>query len=274
MRTVSIAIVLLLALAAVVLIFARSPLRDSGFGPPPVVRAGKAPPLPEQGSLAEPRSPKQVGLPAALTASVIPAGSPIAPAAVSLGKKLFFDSRLSGDGTVSCATCHNPARAFTDGRPTSIGIHGCVGQRNAPTVLNAMYNKTQFWDGRVDSLEQQAALPITNACEMGSTTIADAVSRIAADKDYQVRFRSAYGRAPNQPDMLRAIATYERTLTSFDSPFDRYIAGQKTAISASAERGWTLFNGKGRCHLCHALTDTKPDPTLFTDNDFHNIGIG
>jgi len=140
------------------------------FGPPPALAPGLAPPLPTQEPLAEPRSSDQIGFPAALTASVIPPTSPPTPARVALGEKLFFDSRLSGDGTVACATCHDPARAFTDGRPVSVGIHGRVGQRNAPTVLNALYNKTQFWDGRVNTLEQQAALPITNPFEMGSVS--------------------------------------------------------------------------------------------------------
>jgi cytochrome c peroxidase len=129
-----------------------------------------------------------------------------------LGQKLFFEPRLSGDGTVACATCHDPAHAFTDGRPVSVGIHGRVGQRNAPTVLNALYNKTQFWDGRVNTLEQQAALPITNPFEMGSASIDDAVSRIAGDKDYQTQFMQAFGRDVNEQYMLSAIAAYERNV--------------------------------------------------------------
>lgn len=273
MRTIAIIVLLLLAFV-VMLLFARHSQTDSGFGPPPNLAAGKAPPLPRSGPLAGPRSLDQIGLPRALTASIIPSGNPVTPAAVSLGEKLFFESRLSGDRTVSCASCHNPARGFTDGRPTSIGIRGCVGQRNAPTALNAMYNRSQFWDGRVDTLEQQAALPITNPCEMGSSTLAAATSGIAGDKDYQRRFMSAYHRAPNAQDLVRAIATYERTLASFGSPFDRFIAGDSRSIGASAQRGWKLFNSKARCNLCHALTDAKPDPTVFTDNDFHNIGIG
>ena len=247
---------------------------DTDFGAPPALAPGQAPPLPKAGPLAVPRSQQQVGLPVALTASVIPRGSPLAPATVALGEKLFFDNRLSGDGTVSCATCHDPARGFTDGRPVSIGIGGRAGERNAPTILNALYNKTQFWDGRVNTLEQQAALPITNPSEMGSATIDDAVSKIAGDADYQAQFLQAFGRAPNEQDMLRAIATYERTLASFDSPFDHFIAGDKNAISESAKRGWELFNTKARCNLCHALTDKERDVTVFTDNDFHNIGIG
>ena len=109
---------------------------------------------------------------------------------------------------------------------------------------------------------------------MGSATIDDAVSKIAGDADYQAQFLQAFGRAPNEQDMLRAIGTYERTLASFDSPFDHFIAGDKNAISESAKRGWELFNTKARCNLCHSLTDKERDVTVFTDNDFHNIGIG
>ncbi len=247
---------------------------DTDAGPPPALASGQAPPLPKAGPLAQPRSQDQVGFPAALTKLVIPPGSPLAPAVVSLGEKLFFDSRLSGDSTVSCATCHDPARAFTDGRPVSIGVGGRAGQRNAPTLLNALYNKTQFWDGRVDTLEHQAALPITNPFEMGSASIRDAVFKIAGDTDYQRQFIQAFGRDVNEQDMLTAIATYERTLVSFDAPFDHFIAGDQNAISEAAKRGWDSFNGKARCNLCHALTDNSRDVTVFTDNDFHNIGIG
>jgi len=242
--------------------------------PPPPLAPGQAPPLPRAGPLAEPRSQVQAGFPAALTKSVIPPGSPLVPAIVSLGEKLFFESRLSGDGTVACATCHDPARAFTDGRGVSIGIAGRAGQRNAPTILNALYNKTQFWDGRADTLEEQAALPITNPFEMGATSIGDAVGKIAGDADYQRQFTEAFGRGVNQQDMLSAIATYERTLVSFDSPFDHFIAGEQNAIPDAAKRGWESFNGKARCNLCHALTDKERDVTVFTDNEFHNIGIG
>jgi cytochrome c peroxidase len=245
-----------------------------GIGPPPALAPGHAPPLPKAGPLALPRSQDQIGFPSALTASVIPPASPLTPATIALGEKLFFESRLSGDGTVACATCHDPARAFTDGRPASVGIHGRVGQRNAPTILNALYNKTQFWDGRVNTLEQQAALPITNPFEMGSVSIGDAVSTIAGDTDYQTQFMQAFGRGVNEQDMLHAIATYERTLVSFDSPYDHFIAGDASAISDSAKRGWELFNTKARCNKCHALSDNERQETLFMDNDFHNIGIG
>jgi cytochrome c peroxidase len=246
---------------------------DAIVGPAPAPPPGQAPPLPKPGPLAEPRASNQVGFPKVLTQYVLSPTS-LRPARVALGQKLFFEPRLSGNGTVACATCHDPARAFTDGRPVSIGIHGRVGQRNAPTILNALYNKTQFWDGRVATLEQQAALPITNPFEMGSASVGDAVSRIADDKDYQSQFMQGFGRDVNEQDMLSAIAAYERTLASFDSPFDHFIAGEANAISDSAKRGWELSNTKARCHLCHALTDNQRDPTLFIDNDFHNIGIG
>jgi cytochrome c peroxidase len=156
--------------------------------------------------------------------------------------KLFFDGRLSADGSVACSTCHDPARAFTDQRPVSIGINGRAGQRNAPTILNALYNKTQFWDGRVKTLEEQAALPIVNPVEMGQPSLDAAVSQIAAIGEYQQAFRDTFGRPPNGPDLLRAIASYERTQLSFDAPFDRFIAGDGNAINDGAKRGWELFN--------------------------------
>jgi cytochrome c peroxidase len=210
----------------------------------------------------------------ALIRAVIPADNPQTPERIALGQKLFFDGRLSADGTVACATCHDPARAFTDGRPVSIGIHGRAGQRNAPTILNALYNKTQFWDGRVNTLEEQAALPIINPFEMGQPTLDAAVAKVADVKEYRQAFQKVFGRRVNGPDLVRALAAYERSLVSFDSPFDHFIAGDKNAIDAAARRGWELFNTTAKCNKCHALTEKKRDVTNFTDNDFHNIGIG
>jgi cytochrome c peroxidase len=235
---------------------------------------GKAPPIPKGGPLAGPSSLQQVGLPAELTRAAIPADNPQTPEKIALGQKLFFDGRLSADGTVACATCHDPARAFTDGRPASVGIHGRAGQRNAPTILNALYNKTQFWDGRAKTLEDQAAFPIVNPVEMGQPSLEAAVAAIAGVDEYQQAFRRVFGGPPNGPDLLRALAAYERALPSFDSPFDHFIAGDKNAIDDAAKHGWELFNGQARCNKCHALTETKRDVTNFTDNDFHNIGIG
>jgi cytochrome c peroxidase len=236
--------------------------------------AGAQPEIPTPGPLAEPKPLRQVGAPADLTRAVIPPDNQQTPEKIALGEKLFFDGRLSADGTVACATCHDPARAFTDGRPVSIGIGGRAGQRNAPTILNALYNKTQFWDGRVTTLEAQAALPIVNPAEMGQPSLGAAVSRIAAIREYQDAFQEVFGRRPNGPDLVRAIASYERTQLSFDSPFDHFVAGDTGAIDAAAKRGWELFNTRGRCNKCHALTEAERDVTNFTDHDFHNIGIG
>jgi cytochrome c peroxidase len=229
---------------------------------------------PEADPLAQPKSLQQVGVPIEVTRAAIPAYNPQTPEKISLGQKLFFERRLSVDGTVSCSTCHDPQLAFTDRKPVSIGIKGRVGQRNAPTIQNALYNKTQFWDGRVNTLEEQAANPIVNAFEMGHPNLDAAVAQIASVEEYQQAFQRVFGRPLNGPDLLRAIASYERTQLSFDSPFDRFIAGDNNAIDASAKRGWELFNTQARCNKCHALTDTQRDVTVFTDNDFHNIGIG
>jgi len=214
-----------------------------------------------------------VGSPNDKTLAVIPSDNPQTAEKIALGQKLFFDGRLSVNGTVACATCHDPERAFTDGRPTSTGVQGRSGQRNAPTVLNALYNQTQFWDGRAKTLEDQAALPITNPVEMGQPDLAAAVASLAALPEYQQAFQAVFGHPPNGQDLVRTLASYERTLTSFDSPFDRFLAGDDKAIDESAKRGWVLFNDRGRCNKCHALPDDMPDLTNFKDDDFHNIGV-
>jgi cytochrome c peroxidase len=232
------------------------------------------PPIPPAGPLAEPRSLKQVGVPGGVTRRAVPADNPQSLEKIALGEKLFFDGRLSADGTVACSTCHDPARAFTDGRPISIGIKGRAGQRNAPTILNALYNVAQFWDGRAKTLEEQAALPIVNPSEMGQASLDAAVAALTAIPEYNRSFQRVFGRPIDGTDLVRAIASYERTQISFDSPFDHFIAGDKNAISDSAKRGWELFNTKARCNKCHARTEEKRDPTYFMDKDFHNIGIG
>src|SRR5262249_12568082 len=148
---------------------------------------------------------EQVGVPVELTREATPVDNLQTPEKVSLGQKLFLERRLSADGTVSCSTCHDPNLAFSDHKPTSVGIKGRVGQRNAPTILNALYNKAQFWDGRVKTLEEQAALPIVNAVEMGHPNLDAAVAQIASVEEYQRAFQRVFGRPPNGPDLLRAI---------------------------------------------------------------------
>ena len=262
-RRVLILVVMVAGAAALIFGCERSAKRESS----------KLPPTPETDPLAQPKSLQQVGAPVEMTRAAIPADNPQTPEKISLGQKLFFDRRLSVDGTVSCSTCHDPAFAFTDRKPTSVGVQGRVGQRNAPTILNALYNKTQFWDGRVNTLEEQAALPIVNPVEMGHPNLEAAVAQIAAVGEYQQTFRAVFGRPPNGADLVRAIASYERTQLSFDSPFDHFIAGDTNAIDESAKRGWEIFNTRGLCNKCHALTETTRDVTNLIDNDFHNIGI-
>lgn len=237
-------------------------------------QAPHAPPIPPDGPLASPKSLKQIGVPVEATLAAVPVDNPQTSEKVALGEKLFFDGRLSIDGTVACSTCHDPALAFTDGRAVSIGVKGRSGQRNSPTILNALYNSAQFWDGRVKTLEEQAGLPVTNPSEMGQPSLDAAVAKIGVLPEYEQAFRRVFGRKINGTDLVRAIASYERTQFSFDSPFDHFMAGGKTAISDSAKRGWDLFNSKGRCNKCHALSEDRRDPTFFIDKDFHNIGIG
>src|SRR5216684_337431 len=260
--------------ASVVIVAVIAVATDTSADTSAPAQQARPPPIPKSGPLAQPRSTRQVGFPLDQTLAAIPPDNPQTPEKIALGQKLFFDGRLSVDGTVACATCHDPQRAFTDGRPTSVGVLGRTGQRNSPTVLNALYNKTQFWDGRAKTLEDQAALPIVNSVEMGQPDLEAAVRSLAAYPEYQQAFQRVFGRAPTAPDLLRAIASYERTLVSFDSPFDRFNAGDKTAVSDAVKRGWDLFNGRARCNFCHAVSETEPNLTNFTDDDFHNIGIG
>src|SRR5262245_4806375 len=200
----------------------------------------------------------------------VPADNKMTPARVALGKKLYFDTRLSADGTVACATCHDVSRGFTDQRPVAEGIRDQLGRRNAPTTLNTFVLQTLFLDGRAPSLEEQAKLPIINSIEMGQPDGASAVKSIANDPDYQQRFQDAYGRAPNYDDVGRAIAAFERTLVFLRSPFDQFLAGQQDAISPQAQQGWVLFNGKARCVSCHQLNQSDP---IGSDDRFHNIGV-
>jgi len=200
----------------------------------------------------------------------IPADNVLTADRVKLGHKLYFEKRLSADGTVSCATCHDVTRGFTDQLATSEGIEDQIGRRNAPTTLNVALLQTVFLDGRSPTLEHQARLPIINPIEMGMPDGAAAVDAIADDAEYQAAFRKAYGRPVNYEDIGRAIAAFERTLIFVDSPFRRFLAGDETAISEQAKQGWALFNEEGRCVTCHPINTSNP---LGTDNRFHNVGV-
>ncbi len=203
-------------------------------------------------------------------AAFIPPDNKMTAQRVALGKKLFFDKRLSKDGTVSCATCHDVTRAFTDQRPTSEGIGGTLGRRNAPTTMNTALLQTLFLDGRAPTLDHQARLPIINPIEMGMPDGEAATKAIAGDPEYERMFQSAYGRAVNYEDIGRAIGAFERTMVFLDSPFHRFLEGDAEAMSADAKEGWRLFNEKARCVSCHHMSLSNP---LGTDNRFHNIGV-
>jgi cytochrome c peroxidase len=225
---------------------------------------------PKPGPLAEPKPVDQPSLPRDLYAASIPADNPQTPDKIALGKKLFFEPRLSADNSTACATCHDPDKGFTDQFVTSKGIRNQFGHRNAPTILNAIFNVTQFWDGRAPSLEEQAKLPILNPIEMGQKAPGDVVAKLGGIAEYRDDFQKVFGRAPDYGDMAKAIAAYERTQVTFDTPFDRFLAGDEAALNAAARRGWTIFNGEGRCMTCHAVNPSSP---MFTDNLFHNIGV-
>lgn len=184
-----------------------------------------------------------------------------------LGRRLFFDTRLSRDGTVSCASCHLPDRAFSDGQAIAVGIDDRTGRRNAPTLLNRAYVRSQFWDGRAASLEEQALAPMTNPSELDNTH-EEIVRRLESDENYRRQFREAFGVDEIKIEhVAQAIAGFERTLLSGNSAFDRFeLLGEARALSKSARRGMELFRGKARCHLCH-------ERSLFTDDLFHNTGV-
>jgi cytochrome c peroxidase len=210
------------------------------------------------------------GLPADLWEILVPPDGPVTADRVALGRRLFYDKRLSKDATVSCATCHDPARGFADPRKVSEGVGGKKGARNAPTVLNAVFNEFQFWDGRAGTLEEQSKGPLINPVEMALADHAQAVSILAAIPEYTADFQRVFGRAVNIDDVAAAIASFERTALSGNSKFDRFIAGDTAAMSDSAKRGWELWNGKARCNTCHPFGDATPN---FSDNKFHNIGV-
>jgi cytochrome c peroxidase len=212
-----------------------------------------------------------LGIPRDFWEIVLPEDNPPTEAKVKLGQDLYFDKRLSADDSVSCSTCHDPKKAFTDQLPVSEGVGKKLGARNAPTVLNAMFNVEQFWDGRSASLEAQAVQPIVNPVEMAMPSHEAVVAKLRKIPEYEKRFQEVFGKPVSIEAIGQAIAAFERTQLSGDSAFDRFRAGDTGALNEAAKRGWDLFQGKARCITCHEFNDTTP---FFSDFKYHNIGVG
>jgi cytochrome c peroxidase len=219
---------------------------------------------------ASPLPPIPLGLPVDTWRYWIPADNPLTPEKIALGRRLFFDPSLSADGTISCASCHKPELGFADGLPVAEGIGGRRGTRNSMSLLNVIYNTAQFWDGRVDTLEEQALEPLINPAEMGNRSIDEVVTRLRRDPAYREEFRIAFGGPIDATGISRAIATFERTLLSGNSPFDRFQAGEEGALSAEARRGMAIFRGRGRCSRCHTISEHQP---FFTNFAYQNTGV-
>ena len=179
----------------------------------------------------------------------VPDDNPLTAERIELGRQLFFDTRLSRDGSLSCASCHEPARGFADARPIAVGVDGRQGRRNAPALINRGYGRAFFWDGRARSLEEQVVKPIEDPNELGSS-LADASRRV--------------GIAPD--DIGRALSSFVRSILSGNSPFDRFVSGDRSALTADERAGLQVFRGKGNCVACHV------GPTL-SDERLHNTGV-
>jgi cytochrome c peroxidase len=194
-----------------------------------------------------------------------PPGNPATAAKVALGKQLFFDRRLSRDGSRSCADCHPPGKAFADGLALATGLSGKPLGRNTPTVLNAGLQEVLLWDGRARTLEEQALLPLESTEEMAKD-IRGLVEDLGKIEGYARQFREVFGTEVTADGIAKAIAAFERTVVSGESPFDRFLAGDKKALSDDAEEGRRLFFGEAGCSTCH-------DGPLLSDGRFHRIGI-
>lgn len=223
------------------------------------------------------------GLNELVTGVNIPAVNPLTKGKYELGRQLYFDPRLSVDGTVSCATCHNPDKGWTDNLAVSFGFQGLVGGRSAPTVINTVYGQLMFWDGRAASLEAQAQGPILNPVEMACKGYEEVVTDLRKVPAYQEQFHKVFGTDVTLDGIAKAIATFERVAAlSGNSRYDRYTFGELDALNESEKRGMVLFGlslrgddeaeinverQKAKCTLCHVGAN-------FTDEKFHNLGVG
>ncbi|MEW5977527.1 MAG: cytochrome c peroxidase [Acidobacteriota bacterium] len=196
----------------------------------------------------------------------VPVEDTLTRAKVRLGQEVFFDRDLSSDRTVSCADCHSPQRAFTDGAKTSQGVHRIQGRRNSPTLVNVGLQPLYFWDGRASSLEDQALGPLFDPGEMGMSR-EELISRLASKPVYPVLFQQAFPDGLSVDNVVNCLAAFQRTILSLNSAYDRYQAGDPQILSPLARRGMDLFFGKAHCSLCHRGVN-------FSDGLFHNLGVG
>jgi len=194
-----------------------------------------------------------------------PADNPTTPKKVALGKQLFFDPRLSGEGTMSCATCHLPEKAYADGLARAKGVGGKTLSRNSPSCLNVGFFARLFWDGRAESLEEQALAPIESADEMNQS-LAELEQELRAIPGYARQFQEVFGSPPDRDGIAKALAAFQRTLITEPSPFDRFLAGEEDALSEQAKQGLSLFRGEAGCSKCH-------HGPLLSDGEFHRLGV-
>ncbi|MBI3797680.1 MAG: photosynthetic protein synthase I, partial [Deltaproteobacteria bacterium] len=210
-----------------------------------------------------------LGLPSPLP---VPDNNPLTVEKVRLGRRLFFERRLSPNDTMSCAMCHIPAQGFTVNQlRLAVGINGKTAKRNPPTLYNVAYQRLLFYDGREFTLEDQMISPLTNPLEMGNPSIGYVVDRLKRLPDYAAQFRQVFAEEVSVATLGKALASYERTLLSANSPFDRwYFAGDGTGVSKEVKAGFKIFTGKGQCFACHTVSK---EMALFTDQGFHNTGV-
>ena len=194
-----------------------------------------------------------------------PADNPATPDKVRLGQRLFRERLLSRNRSIACRDCHQPKRAFADGRVKAVGVYGRRGRRSVPTLINRAWGESFFWDGRTSTLEEQVVLPIQAETEM-DLTLDEAVVRLRQKRRYRKAFAAVFDREPNPDDLARALAAYVRTILAGDSPYDRYLFGKPDALSARELAGLRLFQGKANCSVCHS-------GPMFSDERFHNTGI-
>ncbi len=195
----------------------------------------------------------------------VPEDNPLTPEKIKLGRRLFRARLLSRDGSLACINCHQPKRAFTDGRAKAVGVYGRQGSRSVPTLINRTWGKSFFWDGRMSTLEEQVVQPIVATTEM-DLEIEEAVDRLRNKRRYRKAFHAVFGREANASDLARALAAYVRTIQAGASPYDRHLFGKRKALSKKEVAGLKLFRGKANCIACHI------GPTL-TDEEFHNTGV-